>query len=181
MFTVDIDIDLQTAAWVWRLGYIGYNLQKEYMSQGHCGVETNISRKDLSCYQDTVMSRVWKTWVIQEPHGSQVLNNQEPCQCKFSAAYLLSPNSPKWRRRSRTPRQKRVNGRKRRNRGAQMGHQLIVMPTFPTALLTEVAFIPLPQQNCLNQFITKSRGYSFISLLTTMASKIMCPQMKADW
>lgn len=119
MFTVDIDIELQTAAWVWRLGYNGYNLQKEYMSQGHCGVETNISRIDLSCYQDTIMSSIWKTWVMQEPHGSQVLNNQEPCQCKFGTAYLLSPNSPKWRRR--TPREKRVNGRKTRNRESQMG------------------------------------------------------------
>ena len=84
------------------------------------GSSARISGIDLSFYQDVVMSRAWETQVIEEPHGSQFLSYYEPWQCKFNAAYLLSLNSPNWRRRSETARQKVVNGRKRRRRGNQM-------------------------------------------------------------
>lgn len=112
----------------------------------------------------TVMSRVWKRWVMEEHHD------------------LLFPNSPKWKRKSGTPRQNRMNGKKRKSRGSQnrvCTHSHVYLYNIPAH---QSDLPPLhPQQTCLKLFMTKNRGKVFISFLSTVASNMIRPQMKAYW
>ena len=141
---LSLHIYTHTTAWVWRVRHIDSNLQKECMCQGHYGVELSIKRIALGFYQYTVMSRFWRTWVIEEPRGSQFLSYYEPWQCKFNAAYLFSLNSPNWSRRSGTPRQKAVNGRKRWSTGNRMR----VSTHSPACLSNSLAHWKCPSPLC---------------------------------
>lgn len=84
---------------VWRMSRLA--------SRCHCYV--------LLCLESEKLGS-WKSTMNFRPYISK--NNVKG---KLKAAHLLSLNGPKWRKRRSAPRLKRVNGRKRRNRGSQNG------------------------------------------------------------
>ena len=72
-----------TAAWVWRVRHIGYNLQNECMCQGHYGEEISMSRISSVQFTHSVVSDSFR------PRESQ--HARPPCSSQTQSLLKLMP------------------------------------------------------------------------------------------